>query len=123
VNPDFFQKPQQNREAIMEFVNATPHTLNIVCADGSIREIAPSGIVPRLGQTREKTHILDGIEVFHVRLGELENLPEEDEDGETVYIVSRMVLDAAPGRGDLLSPGELVRDWSGKVIGCQGLSL
>ena len=105
----------------MEFVNATPHTLNIVCADGSIREIAPSGILPRLGQTREKTHILDGIEVFHVRLGEIEKLPEED--GETVYIVSRMVLDAAPGRGDLLSPGELVRDSSGKVIGCQGLSL
>jgi hypothetical protein len=105
-----------------KFVNATPHTLNIVCADGSIREIAPSGILPRLAQVREFSHVLEGIEIFQVCMGELEGLPDVDE--ETVYIVSRMVLDAAdPSRGDLLAPGELVRDSSGKVIGCKGLSL
>ena len=105
----------------MKFVNATPHTLNIVCVDGSIREIAPSGIVPRIAQVREISHVLDGIEISRVQMGALENLP--DEDGETVYVVSRMVLDAASDRGDLLAPGELVRDSSGKVIGCKGLSL
>ncbi len=105
-----------------KFVNATPHVLNIVCADGSILEIAPSGIVPRLAQDRYFSHFLEGIEVFCVQMGEVEGLP--DVDGETVYIVSRMVLDAAdPSRGDLLAPGELVRDSSGKVIGCKGLSL
>jgi hypothetical protein len=114
-----------------KFVNATPHTLNIVCADGSIREIVPSGIVPRLAQTREISHVLDGIEIFQVRMGALEwgwipsGMPDEDED--IVYIVSRMVLDSVlesnPDRGDLLAPGELVRDSSGKVIGCRGLSL
>jgi len=104
-----------------KFMNATPHTLNIVCEDGSIREMAPSGILPRLAQVREFSHVLEGIEIFQVRMGALENLPEED--GETVYVVSRMVLDAARDRGDLLAPGELVRDSSGKVIGCKGLSL
>ena len=105
----------------MKIVNATPHTLNIVCVDGSIREIAPSGIVPRISQVREISHVLDGIEIFRVQMGALEGMP--DEDGETVYVVSRMVLDAAPERGDMLSPGELVRDGAGKVIGCKGLSL
>jgi hypothetical protein len=104
-----------------KFVNATPHVLNIVCADGSIREIAPSGIVPRLAQTRQVSHILDGIEISRVQMGEIEGLPEEED--ETVLIVSRMVLDAIPERGDMLAPGELVRDSSGKVIGCKGLSL
>ena len=106
---------------MVKFVNATPHVLNIVCADGSIREIAPSGIVPRLAQTRLVSHILDGIEIFRVQMGALEGMP--DEDGETVFVVSRMVLDSIPERGDMLSPGELVRDSAGKVIGCKGLSL
>ena len=40
-----------------------------------------------------------------------------------MYIVAKAVADAAPAhRGDLMSPGRLLRDADGKVIGCDGLT-
>jgi hypothetical protein len=45
-------------------------------------------------------------------------LPEPSPD--TLLIVSGMVKSAATGRTDLVSPGDLVRDAAGVVLGCKG---
>ena len=56
--------------------------------------------------------------------GELYGLPAPD--GETVYIVSRMVADAAAASGrtlaDLRLVSQTVRDAEGRIVGCLGLS-
>ena len=49
------------------------------------------------------------------------NLPPP-KDG-TLYIVSKIVAMANPRRKDLLMVWDTVRDDSGKVIGCRGLSI
>jgi hypothetical protein len=50
--------------------------------------------------------------------GEVTGLP--DPQVGVVFIVSGMVASAAP-REDVMSPGELVRDAQGRIIGCYGL--
>ena len=50
--------------------------------------------------------------------GEVTGLPEPWPN--VVFIVSGMVAAAAP-RADVMSPGESVRDASGRVVGCHGL--
>jgi hypothetical protein len=103
----------------MKFVNCTPHVLNIVCVDGSIREIAPSGVCPRCKTARSSVDTIDGVEISETLYGDVEDAPPYEYG--TIYVVSRIVLDAL-GRDDMLSPGELVRDAQGRVIGCKGLS-
>ena len=50
------------------------------------------------------------------RTGALTGLPEQREG--TLLIVSTLVAEACPHRGDLVSPGDLVRDADGQPIGC-----
>ena len=100
----------------------TPHALNILTPSGAMVTLAPSGVVPRLAVTREslpdlQTEIGD-LWVARTLLGEVENLPDPEEG--IVLIVSALVAGVAR-RPDVMSPGELVRDPSGVVIGCRGL--
>jgi hypothetical protein len=104
----------------MELKNCTPHNLNIQVADGSFLEIKPSGIVPRLEITSVKDDEIDGIPVYMTKFGDVYNLPPEQDD--VCLIVSRIVLDASrPDRIDIFSPGEPIRDSSGRIVGCKGL--
>lgn len=103
-----------------EVINLTPHALNVLLADDSIRNIAPSGTVARVSTNTEALAPVDGIPAVRSTFGEVVDLPEA-EDGKA-YVVSRMVLSACPDRTDLFAPGELVRDEEGKVVGCRGLS-
>ena len=45
----------------------------------------------------------------------------DDEQPDVLLIVSAMVRQALPDRKDLASPGDLVRDENGAVIGCGNL--
>ena len=48
-------------------------------------------------------------------------LPDPQPD--IVFIVAKAVADAAPAhRGDLMSPGRLLRAEDGTVVGCDGLT-
>jgi len=109
-------------------INLTPHEITV----GGL-SIAPDGRVPRLREeTREVGQILvdrdqiqidgdgDTIPVTETVLGQLEGLPGPI-DG-VVYVVSRLVAEAAPDRDDLYFPGRLVRDKDGRVIGAASLS-
>ena len=65
-----------------------------------------------------------GIREYAPFYGAIENLPEPD--GETIYIVSKMVADAAAASGRTLSDlrlvAQTVRDADGRIVGCLGLS-
>ena len=98
------------------FVNLTPHAINEVVSGQSF---APSGDVARVATTMVDAGGIEGIPLFRAEYGEVEGLPTPKYDG-TVYIVSGMVLAVVKDRTDCVAPGELVRDDSGKPIGCKG---
>jgi hypothetical protein len=63
----------------------------------------------------------DGLPLYQAEFGEVEGLPEPAEG--VLYVVSMLVRQAVPERTDVASPGELVRDEQGRVIGCRGLNV
>ena len=107
--------------------NLTPHALSVKALDGATVVIPPD----ERGAARvvydplppEQTNIA-GHEVQISVAGsprEIVGLPEPEED--VILIVAKAVADSAPaGRGDLMSPGRLLRDAEGRVIGCDGLT-
>lgn len=107
------------------YLNLTPHPLNVKTADGEYITIPPSGDVARVVYDRlppEQVRI-DGHEISISVAGaprEIIGLPEPEEG--VVLIVAKAVSDAVPNRGDLMSPGRLIRDEDGTVIGCDGLT-
>ena len=105
----------------MNFVNLTPHTLNIIRQNGSVLDIPASGQVARCSQSAETVFVQDDIEVTRQTFGKVIGLPEE-QDG-VLFIVSRLVAAACPERRDVLIPGPLVRGEDGQPIGCKGLSI
>jgi hypothetical protein len=105
----------------MRFINLTPHTLNVFDEEGKaqVAEIPPSGTVARVDTVYKGVGTVDNIPLFESVYGEVKNLPTPD--GETMYIVSTPLRLACPERGDLASPGELLRNDEGQPIGCKGL--
>ena len=106
--------------------NLTPHILNINTPEGMV-ELKPSGDVARVTSQITSEGCLplyhEGftIPIVRTKLGPVAGVPAPQE---AVYlIVSRMVADALHLRNDILVPGPLVRDYEGRVIGCEGLSL
>jgi hypothetical protein len=114
---------QAERQASgVEVVNLTPHPLTIERTDGTVAAIAATGAVARLTVTRDsKTAVKTTVGEFVVsapKFGAIEGLPEP-QNGK-IYVVSAMVAEAAK-RPDVFSPGELLRDAEGKIIGARGL--
>ncbi len=107
----------------MNLINLTPHDINVVGLDGKVT-IPKSGKIARCSTKTMASKNIEfedvTIPVYATTIGSVEGLLDE-EDG-TMFIVSRMVLDAAKDRADLLAPGELVRDEKGNPIGCKGLT-
>lgn len=106
-------------------INLTPHTISIHGADGAVLVLASAGLA-RVSETRaaRPALTLPGGEVIPVTspaFGEVTGLPDAREG--VILVVSAMVRAALPGRGDLASPGPLVRDAGGNPLGCQGLSM
>lgn len=105
----------------MTIVNLTPHTINAVRKDGSVRAIAPSGAVARCASTAVEVGEVEGIALYRTTFGEVIGLPAPEAG--TVYIVSALVRAAVPTRADVLSPGELLRGPDGQPVGCKGLAV
>ena len=102
----------------VEFVNLTPHQLNVHDNQGNVITLPSSGKV-RLSTEYKKVETVHGIDIFTCEYGEIEGLPEP-QDGK-IYVVSGLVKQAVPNRRDVVSPGELVRDEHGRPVGCRGL--
>ena len=60
-----------------------------------------------------------GVALVRVVFGEVVGLPDPTEG--VIFIVSGLVRSAVPHRLDVASPGELVRDAAGAVVGCRNL--
>ena len=103
--------------SLPEVINLTPHAINLV----GVGEIPAAGLVPRVAMKTEPVGSVAGIPVSHTKYGKVEGLPEKM-DG-VYFIVSKMLVDACPGRTDLLYPTELVRDDKGNIIGCKSLGI
>jgi hypothetical protein len=99
------------------FVNLTPHTINVV---GDVEmAIAPSGNLARCREVSTSVGNIDGVPLVSKTFGTVEGLPEA-QDG-TIYIVSALVLAALKGSGrtDVVCPGDPVRNDAGQIIGCR----
>jgi hypothetical protein len=107
----------------MKIKNMTPHGVNIIDKEGGVLMTFPSMGQIRLSQETERVGSLsvEGAEIplSRTSFGGVD-IPEED--GETIYIVSSLVCQARPDRGDLLIVNETVRDDNGCIIGCRSLS-
>jgi len=94
--------------------NLTPHEVNI---NGVI--FPPSGIIARVSQKNIVIGEFDEITLIRALYGDVVDLPEYKYD--ELLIVSAMVRTALPDRYDLASPGDLIRDEVGSIIGCKNL--
>ncbi len=102
----------------MNFINLTPHAIHLIHDNGEMT-IEPSGKIARCKEITKPAHVLNGIEIVYRSYGEVEYLPESDV--QTMYIVSALVRLAVPERSDVASPGDLLRDENGNIIGCKNL--
>jgi len=103
-----------------KIVNCTPHPITLITSSGT-NTLPPSGICPRVEESFISIAEVDGVEIVESDRGSVQGLPEA-QDG-VLFVVSRMVADAigSETRDDLVSPGELIRDDQGRVIGCRNL--
>jgi len=104
----------------MNLVNLTPHAINLLTNNGETISLPASGTVARVSSKSVPVGETDGILLTRVTFGEVIDLPAPDG---RYFIVSALVRSALPHRHDLASPGELVRDSAGNVIGCKTLIL
>ena len=103
-------------------VNLTPHAVTVVLPSGDTVTLPPSGTVARCSTCSTSSEVVEevnGIPVSRVSYGEVVGLPEATEG--TMFVVSALVRSAVPHRKDVASPGDLVRDAGGNVVGCKGL--
>ena len=101
--------------------NLTPHAVNIVAEDLSpLATINPEEESARCSQTTIITGSIGNIPITSTSFGCVEGLPEEQED--IYYIVSRLVMQGCPNRRDLLVPNDIVRDDTGRIVGCKSLA-
>lgn len=103
------------------FVNLTPHALNIRNANGDIVDFPVTGTIARVAQTATVVNVINGINITKQVFGNVVDLPDPQPD--TIFIVARLVAAAAPDRKDLMIPGPMIRDDQGRVIGADGLAV
>lgn len=103
-------------------VNKTPHTINIVDADGKeIVSIPPTAPAARCAASLTPNGSLGNIPLVKQEFGEVQDLPPAQAG--QYFIVSGLVKAACPDRVDLLAVADLVRDQQGRVVGCKSLTL
>jgi len=97
-------------------INLTPHEITVV-RDGVTRTLPASGHVARVTTTyRDLQRSVLGAPVKTTTHEAVEGLPDAQEG--VTFVVSGLVRAALTGRPDVVSPGALLRDEAGRVIGC-----
>jgi hypothetical protein len=109
----------------MQYVNLTPHAVNILAEDGTqILSVPPSGTVARIAETAHPAGERDGIPFAEVSLGDVHGLPAA-EDGVTLIGSMPLLMAMAAAqiaRPDAVYPYGQVRDGEGRIIGCRSLA-
>lgn len=119
----------------MNLVNLTPHAVNFFapddCPNGTVlpgaepcRTIPPTLPPARVSCTWEPVGEIDGVPLHQPTYGQVQGLP--DPAPGVAYIVSLLTAQAAAASGrtthDLYAVAQTVRDGSGRIVGCLGLS-
>lgn len=100
-----------------ELVNLTPHAL-VVRWEGGEVELASAGVA-RVSEIVEPVGDVAGIPLVRVRPGAVSGLPDQREG--VWFLVSRLVAQALPDRGDLLFPHGEIRDDAGRIEAVRSL--
>jgi hypothetical protein len=118
------------KEEAVNLVNLTPHAVNLLREDGGlIVSVPPNGQVARVQTLATETGSVEingySIPIVSTEYGEVENLPEPQED--TIFIVSVLVVSALKGqRNDVVAPDtgpeSVVRDAQGQIRGVHRLT-
>jgi len=101
----------------MRFVNLTPHAINVMHDSGHVVTIQPDGTVARVSMAGMHVANIGGFDISRQSPGPVVGLPAPT-DG-VMWIVSAMVRTACPDRLDVVSPGDLVRNDAGVIVGCR----
>ena len=96
-------------------INLMPHAL-VICPGDIV--VQSSGVARCTTVTSPAGDHL-GVPLTVVSYGAVEGLPGPLLG--VLYVVSGLVRAAVPDRRDVASPGELVRDSKGAVVGCKNL--
>ena len=88
----------------MKYVNLTSHPIHLVDERGnSIKIITPSGLVARMNDKKKKSCNINGVNIYELQESYITGLPEEDKN--TIYIVSQIILRAIGNkRKDICTP-------------------
>jgi len=105
----------------MKFKNLTPHEVSIIAENGEkmVLPKAPTGTEARIDVLTEELEPIGGFKLICEHGTRIRNLPDPEDD--VVFIVSARVMLAAR-RKDVVSPGELLRDSEGIVVGAIGFT-
>lgn len=95
----------------IEFLNLTPHEITLV-GDEYLHTIPPEPVPARCEERVEG----DGL-VRKVTYGYVSGLPEYKE-GVRLIVSTLVAQQVSSWRPDVVTPGGLVRDRSGKIVGC-----
>ena len=127
---------------MIKLINLTPHEINLVDAQSVqfdniakcyrieegksvvITQTIPSSGVARCTTCQKKIFKENGIEFLETSYGEIQGLPEPEDN--TIYIVSAIVALAGRrlGRDDLAIATNMVKSDDGRtIIGCTALSI
>jgi hypothetical protein len=104
----------------MKFVNLTPHDITVI-VDGKTIVFPKTDKVARCKTATTHVNNIDGIPIYATRFGDVMDLPPMEEN--KMFIVSALVKDREYTRQDLVSPGNLIRNADGVVVGCQGFNI
>ena len=108
------------------FVNLTPHALEIKRKDGTFLNVPASGTVLRIPQTDTYYGNFAEVDVnvSKTTFGEFDAAVIPDLRDGTIYIVSLVSLlmsSELRGRYNVFAPGNEIRDDNGRIVGCDGL--
>lgn len=104
----------------MEIINLTPHEIKVLDAGNNLLHVIPSAGLARCQVTRQQVGNVNGIPVNRTVFGEVEGLPEQQDD--IIYVVSAIVAQAVKNRDDVVIPDDAVRDEQGRIIGCRSFA-
>lgn len=104
----------------MTIINLTPHTINVVDANGLPLASLESAGVARVSTTAVDAGNIGEIPIVSTVFGEVEGLPLPEEG--VIYVVSALALSALAGsRADVVAPdtgpASAVRNDAGHIIG------
>ena len=106
-----------------KLINLCPHDITIVDSEGNVVLVLPyeEGRVARVAVTEIPVENTLGhpFPVVHREWGQVTGLP--DPQPGVAFVVSAAVVSACPGRKDIYSPGQLIRDEHGQPTQCVGL--